>query len=318
MSGKSKVGLGAGTDRRENVRIAVDRVRDQLERCMRDEVMLKPNFLSGSNPLVCTHVDAMRGIIDVLLTLNRKPKKIIIAEGGNEAYSGEAFRHFGYTDLQGEFEIPVELVDLNQESRWQRTRVYMTDGSYKIVRMPRTVLDCPCVISMAVAKTHDGGMVTLALKNLIMGTILKKDRIKVHGYNSHHDREHPYEARALNRNLIRLAKHLYPDFSVVDGTVGIQGNGPGGTDTVGHGLVAAGNDTVAVDAVMARAMGFDPLEVGTIFYADALELGVGDLDRIEVVGEDLMDHIHPYRPHDSITAQRQWQIEGAWDTAPVG
>lgn len=318
MSDKSTVGLGTGTNRRQNVQIAVERVKDQLEACMQDEVMLKPNFLSGSNPLVCTHVDAIRGVLDVIMTLSKKPERVIIAEGGNEAYSGEAFRHFGYTDLPGEYDIPIDLIDLNQETRWRNTRVYMIDGSYKTVRMPRTVLDCPCVISVAVAKTHDGGMVTLALKNMIMGTIRKKDRIKVHGFISHNEREHPHEARALNRNLIRLARHLYPNFSVVDGTVGIQGNGPGGTDTMAHGLAAAGADTVAVDAVVARSMGFEPLEIGTIFYADGMGMGIGDLNRILVLGGNVNDHIHPFKPHDSIEKQRLWQIEGAWEMAPTG
>lgn len=315
---RAAVGLSSGASRQDNVRNAVERVRDRFSACIRDEVLLKPNFLSSSNPLVCTHVNAIRGVLDVIMTLPRKPKRVLIAEGGNEAYSGEAFRHFGYTDLADEYDIPIELIDLNQETRWRRTRVYMVDGSWAMVRMPRTVLDCPCVISVAVAKTHDAGMVTLALKNLIMGTIHHKDRIKMHGCKSHDDRRHPAEARALNRNLIRLAKHMLPHFSVIDGTVGIQGNGPGGTDTVPLGLAAASDDTIGVDAVMAKAMGFEPLEVGTIFYGDALGMGVGDLDRIDVTGTDLQEHVRSFTPHETIDLQRKWPIkEGNWATASV-
>lgn len=318
MSDKTAVvGLAAGSNRRENVRAALELVRDSLAEKVRDEVLLSPNFLHASNPVVCTHVDAIRGALDVLLTLPRKPKRILIAEGANESYSGEAFRHFGYQDLIDEYDVPIHLIDLNQETCWRSTRVYMIDGSWRSVKMPKTILDCPCVISMAVAKTHDGAIVTLALKNLIMGTLRKIDRIKVHGFLSHNDRQHPQEARALNRNLIRIARHLYPDFSVIDGTVGIQGNGPGGTDTVPLGLVAAGSDTVAVDAVIARAMGFDPMEVGTIFYGDAVGLGVGDLERIQILGADLQQHILPFRQPDSIDLQRAWRITGAWELAPT-
>jgi len=314
---KAAVGLAAGTGRRENVRAAVEHVRDQLIGRMADEVILKPNFLSGNNPLVSTHVDAVRGILDVIMTLPKKPKRIMVAEGGNESYPGEAFRHFGYEDLDAEYGIPIELVDLNEESRWRATRVYMADGSWQMVRMPRTILECPCVISVAVAKTHDGAMVTLALKNLIMGTIKMKDRIKVHGYEKHLEREHPYEARALNRNLIRLAQYILPDFSVIDGTVGIQGNGPGGTDTIPLGLVAASADTIAADAVMSKAMGFEPLEVGTVFYGDALNLGVGDLGNIEIIGDILSDHVRSFKPHETIDLQRKWAIKGDWATANV-
>ncbi len=318
MASTTTVGIGTGSNRRENVRLAVERSAPQLASLMREEVMLKPNFLSGTNPVVCTHPDAVRGVLDVIMTLPERPRRVLIAEGGNETVPGECFRHMGYADIPDEYDIPIELVDLNQETRWRNTRVYMVDGTWTTVRMPRTVLDCPCVISVAVAKTHDGAMVTLALKNLIMGTILKKDRIKVHGYTTHHDRRHPQEARALSRNLIRLARHLYPHYSVVDGTVGIQGNGPSGTDTVPLGLAAAGEDTIAVDAVISKAMGFEPLEVGTVFYGDAIGLGVGDLARIRVVGGRLDELALSFKGHESIDLQRQWAIEGAWETAAVG
>lgn len=311
------VGIGTGSDRRKNVRLAVERSSPDLASCLREEVILKPNFLSGTNPVVCTHPDAIRGILDVIMTLPNKPRRILIAEGGNENVSGEAFRHMGYTDIPDEYDLPIELVDLNEETRWRNTRVYMIDGTWTTVRMPRTVLDCPCVISVAVAKTHDAGMVTLALKNLIMGTILKKDRVKVHGYKSHHNRRHPQEARALSRNLIRLARHLYPDYSVVDGTVGIQGNGPGGTDTVPLELAAGGVDTIAVDAVISKAMGFEPLEIGTIFYGDAIGLGVGNMDKIRISGGRLEELVIPFKFPETIDLQRQWAIEGAWETTSV-
>lgn len=311
------VGIGTGSNRRENIRVAVERSSPTLASRLRKEVILKPNFLSGTNPVVCTHPDAIRGILDVIMTLPNKPQRILIAEGGNENGSGEAFRHMGYTDIPDEYDLPIELVDLNEETRWRSTRVYMVDGTWTTVRMPRTVLDCPCVISVAVAKTHDGAMVTLALKNLIMGTILKKDRVKVHGYKSHDNRRHPQEARALSRNIIRLARHLYPDYSVVDGTVGIQGNGPGGTDTVPLGLAAAGGDTIAVDAVISKAMGFEPLEIGTIFYGDAIGLGVGNMENICVAGGRLEEFAIAFKGHDTIDLQRRWAIEGAWETTSV-
>ena len=84
----------------------------------------------------------------------------------------------------------------------------------------------------------------------------------MHGYPSHAERVLPSEAEVLNVNLIRLAQYLKPDIGIVDGTVGLQGNGPGGTDAVPMGAAAASADVFAVDAVMAKAMGFEPMELG--------------------------------------------------------
>ncbi|MEZ4835527.1 MAG: DUF362 domain-containing protein [Caldilineaceae bacterium] len=257
MTKRACVGLARGENRRNNVFRALELVRAEVEAKLAPQVMLKPNFLSSQNQLASSHVDAMRGAIDFLLTTPTPPEEIVIAEGGNEAHSGEAFENFGYHALQNEYPINIRLVDLNQETRWEETPILLADRSRVMVRMPKTVLECPCTISMAVAKTHDVCVVTLALKNMIMGTLYKPDRVKMHGFNSHAERVLPEEAQVLNLNLIRLARFLSPDISVVDGTRGLQGNGPGGEDAVPLGIVAAGVDVFAADAVMTRAMGFD-------------------------------------------------------------
>ena len=103
----------------------------------------------------------------------------------------------------------------------------------------------------------------------------------------------------------------------MDGTVGIQGNGPGGTDTVPLELAAGGVDTIAVDAVISKAMGFEPLEIGTIFYGDAIGLGVGNMDKIRISGGRLEELVIPFKGHETIDLQRQWAIEGAWETTSV-
>ena len=235
----ARVGLARAGARQANVYQALNLVREDVEPKLAGQVMLKPNFLSSENPLASTHADAMRGAIDFLLSTPQPPEEIVIAEGGNEQYSGEAFANFGYGALVEEYSVPIRLVDLHQETRWEETEIYMAGGVEATVRMPSVVLECPCTISVAVAKTHDVCVVTLAQKNMIMGTLHKEDRIKMHGYPSHAERVLPSEAEVLNVNLIRLAQYLKPDIGVVDGTVGLQGNGPGGTDAVQMGAAAA-------------------------------------------------------------------------------
>ena len=68
------------------------------------------------------------------------------------------------------------------------TTIHMAGGVETIVRMPKFVLDCPCTISVLVAKTHDVCVVTLAQRNMIMGTLHEDDRIKMHGYPSPDER----------------------------------------------------------------------------------------------------------------------------------
>ena len=185
---KAKVGLAQTSNRRQNIHHALELVREEIIPKLTSRVMLKPNFLSSKNQLASTHVDAIRGTIDFLLTTPTPPTEIIIAEGANEEYSGEAFDNFGYRDLINEYDIRIQLYDIHQETEWETTNIILADKSRVPVRMPKIVLDCPCTISVAVAKTHDVDVVTLALKNMIMGTLHKEDRVKMHGYNSHSER----------------------------------------------------------------------------------------------------------------------------------
>ncbi|HRJ44932.1 MAG: DUF362 domain-containing protein [Caldilineaceae bacterium] len=310
---RARVGLSRGHKRRQNVYAALDLVRADVESRLAEQVLLKPNFLSGKNQLASSHADAIRGIIDFLMSTPKPPQEILIAEGGNEDYPGQAWDVFGYHSLSTEYPIPIRLVDLNQESRWVETPILLVDGSETICRMPKTVLECPCTISVAIPKTHDVCVVTLALKNMIMGTIHKPDRVKMHGFPNHASRVLPDEAQVMNINLIRLARFLAPDVALIDGAWGLQGNGPGGEDGFAFGVAAASTDVFAADAVMAKAMGFEPLELGLLHYGHELGLGVADLAEIDVRGAELADSIRSFKPHESTHLQMQWQMgERAW------
>jgi len=303
---RARVGLAREGDRRKNVYRALDLVRADVTPRIREQVMLKPNFLSGKNQLASSHVDAIRGALDFLMSTPKPPTEILIAEGGNETYSGEAWDNYGYHALAAEYGVAIRLVDLNQETAWVETPIILADRSETIVRMPKTVLDCPCTISVAVAKTHDVCVVTLALKNMIMGTIYKPDRVKMHGFNSHAERTLPAEAQTLNINLIRLARFLTPDIAVVDGTRGLQGDGPGGDDGVDFGVAAASIDVFAADAVMAKAMGFEPMELGLLHYGHQLEMGVAELAEIDVLETEIKAVRQSFKPHEKTHLQLQW------------
>ncbi len=307
----SAVALKRGDDRRKTVREALELVRDEIAPKVKSPILLKPNFLSNVNPLASTRADAARGVIDFLLTLPNAPDEIWIAEGGNEKYSGEAFQNFGYNELQSEYAVPIRLIDLHQETEWIETECELADGGAWKVGMPKTVLDCPSTMSVAVAKTHDVLYTTLALKNMIMGTIRKDDRVKMHGFMTHAEREIPREAQILNRNLIRLAEYLTPDISVIDGIEGLQGNGPGGTDAAPFRCVFAGVNVWSVDALCTKAMGFDPLDLGVFEYASKRGWGVVDPEAMEIRGDRLEDVMMRFKPHERYPAQQGWREAGA-------
>lgn len=111
---------------------------------------------------------------------------------------------------------------------------------------------------------------------------------------------------AMNRNLVALARVAKPHLSVVDGFVAMHREGPRHGTPIRLGTVVAGTDAVAVDAVAAAVMGFDPLQIGYLRYAHDAGLGVADLDRIAIVGDPIASVARRCVPHSNDIIQRHW------------
>lgn len=111
---------------------------------------------------------------------------------------------------------------------------------------------------------------------------------------------------AMNRNLVALASAAKPHISIVDGFVAMHREGPRHGSPIRLGTVVAGVDAVAVDAVAAAVMGFDPLHVGYLKYAQDAGLGTANLDDITRVGDPLASVRRRCVPHSNYAIQRHW------------
>lgn len=112
---------------------------------------------------------------------------------------------------------------------------------------------------------------------------------------------------AMNRNLVSLSRRVKPHVSVVDGFVGMHREGPKHGNPLKLGVVVAGTDAVAVDAVSAAVMGFEPSEIGYLALADAAGLGTIDLDAIEILGDPIARVRRRFARHSNHAIQRHWK-----------
>ena len=119
---------------------------------------------------------------------------------------------------------------------------------------------------------------------------------------------------AMNRNLVALSRMVMPHVSVVDGFHAMHREGPRHGTPIRLGTVIAGTDAVAVDAVAAAVMGFDPRSIGYIRYADEAGLGVADLGSIAILGDPIASVARPCVPHSNHVVQRHWS---GWRTCPA-
>lgn len=92
----------------------------------------------------------------------------------------------------------------------------------------------------------------------------------------------------------------------------MEGNGPGNGDGLDMGIAAAGIDVFATDAVIAKTMGFEPLELGFLRYAHDLGMGTADLNEIELLGDVPIESVaRQFKPHETTEQQLQWRMENA-------
>jgi len=249
-------------------------------------------------------VDAIRGTLDFVKEFS--PTSIVIAEGAGSDDTFEAYRNFHYLPLEKEYGL--SLVDLHKEKDLTPIKILLTSEDEVDIGIINFAMEQECRISVAVPKTHETAMTTCCLKNM-MGCILKSDRPKMHGYAPGAPNDFSKSVKVIHKNLIQMAKLVAPHISVIDGLVGMEGNGPIGGDEVPLSMAIASTDFVAADAVASKIMGFEPLEeVGYIYYGHTLGLGVGDIDNIQILGADIKSVSRKFRPSQNYATERLWRM----------
>ncbi len=287
----TRVSLVRGKNRRDIVSKSLDLIADDIKQHLSSkQPIIKPNFVSPTIQLASSHVDQIRGILDVITGIYQGT--ILVAEAS--CYdTREAYRNFGYLDLAREY--PVELLDLN-EGPFEN--ITISGGNRTLtLRASRLLLDrSKYLISASRMKTHDTVMVSLGIKNLAMGGIFSGDKKSVHQGIS-----------ATNRYIAGIAEQVWPDLSVIDGYEGMEGDGPCRGEAVPLGIAIAGTDALAADRVGCEIMGVDLHEVGYLHYCAEMGLGEADLKKIEVLGERINDCIRPFRLHRNVREQYAWK-----------
>jgi len=304
---KSRVGLVRGDDRARNVFEALKAIESDVRKAIegKKRVLIKPNFVSTTNPLAATQARAVEGILEFL-----KPffsGEIVIGESAAGAPTEEGFKNFGYLDLAKK--CRVRLVNFD---RVPHRYLYVIDPRFRPrrVRVTRKVFDPDTfIISAAVLKTHDRVVATLSLKNLLVGAVIKD--LGFHwGGNGRLVNDKPLThgggTRGINFNLFKMAEVLRPDLSVIDGFRGMEGNGPIGGTPVDHRIAIASADWLAADRVAVEVMGLDYSKIGYLNFCGRARLGRHDLAQIEVLGEKIENVKRTYRPHDNVEKQYDW------------
>jgi uncharacterized protein (DUF362 family) len=235
-------------------------------------VLLKPNlveFFHGSvvntDPrLVVATANAMR---------RHGARSVVVAEGpGHRRDTDAVVEASGLREVLDD--AGLEFVDLNA-APVVRTPLRSRYTGLSELWVPKVLLDTDVVVSMPKLKTHHWVGVTLSLKNCfgcMPGRVYgwPKDVFHTHG---------------IPNSILDIFGAVRPSLAIVDGIVGMQGDGPIMGEPVASGVVVVSRDGVAADVTGARLMGMDPEKVGYLMEAGRF-LGQARAELIEQRGED--------------------------------
>ncbi len=266
---KSIVGIARNDDRAAATREAI-RLAGGLNEVIQPGswVVIKPNGTIPKPPetAVVTHPEVLRAVIEMVKEAGAG--KISVAEsGGTRRPDGSPLLETAGWDkvIQG---TGVEWISINSSpTRTVRPKDAVGMKEYEVCP---AILNCDVLISVAVLKTHNTAMLTGALKNMF--GIVPGYKVAIH------------KALAVDTSIADLNKLHRLDFAVVGVCPGMEGYGPSGGPPVDLQAVLAGRDAVAVDAVGAEIMGYNPYEIKHLVHCERLGLGTADHTKIEVRG----------------------------------
>jgi uncharacterized protein (DUF362 family) len=243
-----------------------------------DTVVIKPNAKNQapSGYGIVTDVSVIEPLVE--MNIDFGAKKVKIADGAaypsGSYHTISAFETMGVTKMAKRWDL--ELVDLNN---YDSVVLEIPDGLVlDYVRVGRAVTQLDVLINAPVLKTHKQTLLSNCVKNIGVGVACREEKKRLHHLG-------------IDEALLDVFSVVKPDFNVVDALVCIEGDGPNLPPGKSRplGLVIAGKDGVAVDAVCAKIIGIDPFEVKHLALAHDRGIGTADISQIEVIGEQLKD-----------------------------
>jgi uncharacterized protein (DUF362 family) len=194
------------------------------------------------------------------------------------AFKGEDLN--GYLPIFKQYTIPVRYNFRDSDMKWilfrPKAKMLALDHIYpEGIHIPDYFLG-KNIVHLPTVKTHMFTTITGAMKNAFGGLLCR-----------HRHYTHTWIHETLV-DLLAIQKEIHPGIlAVMDGTTVGNGAGPRMIKPVVKNIILASSDQVAIDAVAAKLMGFDPLSLKFIRLAHEAGLGIGDPHEIEIAGDDI-------------------------------
>lgn len=266
-----------------------------LERIRGKRVLLKPNAgrMARSGEGVTTHPEVVAAAIDAF---QQAGAEVAVGDSPITGVKAlEALEVTGISAISQKRNCPILDMD-------QRPAVDMgiPDGrALHKLKLCADVLEFDVIVSVPVMKMHMHTDVTLSVKNM-KGCLWRRSKVQLHMLP-------PIEGsdeKPINVALADMATVLRPHLAIIDGTIGMEGLGPAAGQPKALDCVVVSADAFAADAVACRLMGTRAEDVPHLRLGAERQLGVIDLDRIQITPEHWLDWASDFaRPPQNLSIE---------------
>jgi len=240
-----------------------------------DKVLLKPNMLSPKEPdkACTTHPIFLKAVIRIIKKAGGIPS---VGDSPAIHTANRVASASGIARICKEEN--VQLIEL-------KTPFKIKNPNGKIIKsfvVAKEITQFDKIINLPKLKTHSLTLITVGVKNLF-GVIpgIRKGKY-------HFRFQDPYR---FSQMLVDLNMVVKPTLTIVDGIVGMEGEGPAAGNPKQIGVIIAGTDTVAIDYVSSIVINYNPLDIPTIQAAREVKLGGYSFELIDTKGVNIKDVI---------------------------
>ncbi len=233
------------------------------------KVLVKPNILGPYKPekAVTTHPSLVKVVVDWLRACGAE---VWVGDncgiGGYGINERSAKKSGIISASQGAYiNIAKDAKEVETNSRF-----------FKSLTVSKAVLEADFIVNLPKLKTHTLTLLTLGIKNMF-GILVGGSKSKVH-----------YSAPSIEEfgeALVDIYEIRPPDLTILDGVVGMDGNGPAHGRVRPIGFLLASENAPSLDLVVAEMAGIDPRQVHHLRIAGERGLGARSIDEIELLGE---------------------------------
>lgn len=237
-----------------------------------DRVLLKPNLLMSAQPerAVVTHPAFVEAVAALL------------ADCGGKLFLGDSppMGRLSRTLSKSGYDPFMKRMDIQTVPFTAKITAEFSDGKlFRKIDLAGEVFEFDVVINLPKLKTHSQMVLTLAVKNLF-GTIIGADKAAWH-LRAGKDFD------SFATVLVQVLEKVRPAVSIIDGILGMEGNGPNNGAPRHIGIIGASTDAVALDAEICRIVGIPVDRVRTCVIGQKLGIGKAESGYIERVGDEV-------------------------------